>query len=123
MTALLLVALGSAGGAAARYVVDQLIQLRHERILPWGTMTINVTGAFLLGALVSTAGPLGLDDRVVLALGTGLLGAYTTFSTFTWETIRLVEDGALLAAALMVVMSLGVGLAAATAGLALGMLW
>jgi fluoride exporter len=123
VSTLLWVACGSALGAPTRYLLDQLIQSRHERIFPWGTFAINVTGSFLLGLLVAIAADQTFDGWLLAAVGTGFLGSYTTFSTFTWETMRLVEDGALLAATLNVTTSIATGAGAAAAGLALGSLW
>ncbi len=123
MTTLLLVALGSALGAPARYLLDRLIQGRHDRVLPWGTWTINVTGSFLLGLLFGLASRSGWDGRMLAAAGTGFLGSYTTFSTFTWETVRLVEERAYVAAVANVTLSLVAGLAAVSAGVALGLNW
>ena len=123
MTTLLLVALGSALGAPARYLLDRLIQGRHDRVLPWGTWTINVTGSFLLGLLFGLASRSGWDGRILAAAGTGFLGSYTTFSTFTWETVRLVEERAYVAAVANVTLSLVAGLAAVSAGVALGLNW
>jgi CrcB protein len=120
MTTLLLVGLGSALGAPARYLLDQLIQSRHERVFPWGTFTVNITGSFLLGLLVALAARAEIDRELLVGVGTGFVGSYTTFSTFTWETMRLVEDGALLAATVNILASVGAGAAAAAAGLLLG---
>jgi fluoride exporter len=122
MSTLLLVALGSALGAAARYLLDGFVQSRHQRLLPWGTFTVNITGSFLLGLLVAVGVRQEIDPRLLTAAGTGFLGSYTTFSTFTWETMRLVEDRAFLAATLNIVASIGVGAAAAAAGLCVGSL-
>ncbi len=122
MTTLLLVALGSALGAPARYLLDRLIQGRRDRVLPWGTLAINVTGSFLLGLMFGLASQSGMDSRILAAAGTGFLGSYTTFSTFTWETVRLIEDRAYLAALSNVALSLVAGLAAVAAGIALGAL-
>jgi len=123
MTTLLLVALGSALGAPARYLLDRFIQGPHQRVLPWGTWAVNITGSLLLGLLFGLASRTGLDQRVLVAVGTGFLGSYTTFSTFTWETVRLIEDRAYLAALANLTFSLAGGLAAVCAGVALGMLW
>ncbi|MFY9913976.1 MAG: fluoride efflux transporter CrcB [Nocardioidaceae bacterium] len=120
MTAVLWVALGSAFGAPARYVLDRLIQTRHERIFPWGTWVINVSGSFGLGLVTALAEHHALGSWVVPAVGVGFLGGYTTFSTFSWETLRLVEEGAVAAAVLNVTTTLAMTLAAAAAGLALG---
>jgi len=119
---LLWVALGSALGAPARYLLDRFIQARHERALPWGTWTINISGSFVLGLLVGSASSLGLDSWVLAAAGTGFLGSYTTFSTFPWVTLRLPAARPCLAAAANVALSLVVGLAAVTAGVAIGTL-
>jgi CrcB protein len=120
MSTLLWVALGSALGAPARYLLDQFIQYRLGRVFPWGTFVINVTGAFLLGVLVAVSGSHQIDGWLLAAAGTGFLGSYTTFSTFTWETMRLAEDGAVVAATVNLVASIATGAAAAAAGLALG---
>jgi fluoride exporter len=120
---LLLVMAAAAVGAPLRYLVDQAVQHRREGAFPLGTLTINITGSLLLGLLTGLARHHGLSPTAVTVLGTGLLGAYTTFSTFSYETVRLIEDGALLEATLNVATSLGVGLAAAAAGLGLALLW
>lgn len=114
------VVVGSAVGAPVRYLLDQLISARHERLFPWGTFVINVSGSFLLGLLVSAAAHGGVDRWLLAAAGTGFLGSYTTFSTYTWETMRLVEDGAVLVACLNLVGSVAAGVVAAAAGLAVG---
>jgi CrcB protein len=119
---LALVMLAAAAGAPLRYVVDQLVQRRRDGAFPAGTLTINVTGSLLLGLLTGLAAHHGLPPQTLTVLGTGLLGAYTTFSTFTYETVRLLEDGALLEAALNVLVSLALGLAAAAGGLGLAVL-
>ena len=121
MTTVLLVVLGSALGAPARYLLDRLVQAPHGRVMPWGTWVINVSGSFLLGLLAGVAAQGELDSVIVAALGTGFLGSYTTFSTCSAETLRLVEDRAYRAAAANVVLSLAVGLAAVTAGVAIGL--
>ncbi len=122
MTAVLWVALGSALGAPSRYLLDRLIQTRHERLFPWGTWVINVSGSFGLGLVTALAEHHGVGSWVLPAVGIGFLGGYTTFSTLTWETLRLVEEGAVAAAVLNVSTTVAVTLAAAAAGLALGSL-
>jgi CrcB protein len=118
---LALLMLAAAVGAPLRYVVDQAVQHRWPRAFPAGTMTINVTGSLLLGLLTGLAAHHGLPQQAVTVLGTGLLGAYTTFSTFTYETVRLLEDGAVAEATLNVAGSLVLGLAAAAAGFGLAL--
>jgi fluoride exporter len=114
VTALLVVA-GALVGAPLRYLVDRFVQARHDSVFPWGTLTVNVAGSFVLGFLVTG----GLPSGVVAAVGTGFCGALTTYSTFAYETLRLVEDGAWGYAALNVAASLFAGLGAAFCGGAL----
>ena len=116
----LFVCLGAAFGAPARYLTDRTIQARHDTVVPWGTMTVNVVGSMILGLLAGLAGTHHLPDAVTLALGTGFCGALTTYSTFGYETFRLFESGARLYAALNVGISLMAGLGAALIGLAIG---
>lgn len=118
----LVVAAGGLVGAPCRYLLDRAVTMRVNSDLPWGTFVINVSGSLLLGVLTGLTLNHHLSDLGKALLGTGFCGAYTTFSTFTFETLRLVEDGRYLEAAGNVVVSVLVGLAMATAGLALG-LW
>jgi CrcB protein len=113
MTVLLVVA-GAAIGAPLRYLVDRFVQLRRDSAFPWGTLTVNVAGSFILGLLTITT-----DPTITLLFGVGFCGAFTTYSTFGYETIRLAEDGARLYALLNVLVSLGAGLAAAILGVLL----
>lgn len=86
------VALGAAFGAPLRYLVDRLVQRRHDTVFPWGTVTVNLAGCLLLGFLVSAAGR--VSPAVAAIVGTGFCGALTTYSTFSYETLRLVQGGA-----------------------------
>ena len=116
------IGIGIAGacGALARWAVSAWFGRRFPDF-PWGTLVINVTGSFLLGMVFvvlterSTASPV-----LRMSLTTGLLGAYTTFSTFSLETVRLVEDGAFGAAAANVAASLALGLLGVWLGVSLG---
>jgi fluoride exporter len=109
----LLVVLGAAVGAPLRYLADRAVRSRHDSVFPWGTFTVNIVGSFLLGALVHAPGSLGA------LLGTGFCGALTTYSTFGYETVRLLEDKARGFAVLNVVASVAAGLVAAFCGVAL----
>jgi CrcB protein len=113
----LLVALGAAVGAPLRYLVDRAVSSRHDSLFPWGTFAVNVAGSFLLGLLA--AATLHTPAPIMAALGTGLCGALTTYSTFGYETVRLLQDRARLFAVLNVAASIVVGLGAAVAGAAL----
>ncbi|OLB63924.1 MAG: chromosome condensation protein CrcB [Actinobacteria bacterium 13_2_20CM_2_72_6] len=116
MTALL-VALGAAVGAPLRYLADRAVQRRHDSVFPWGTFAVNVAGSFLLGVLVG--GATAVPRSLVALLGTGLCGALTTYSTFGYETVRLLEDRARAFAVLNAVASVVAGLGAAFCGIAL----
>jgi CrcB protein len=107
-------------GAPGRYLVDRAIQARHDSLMPWGTMLVNVAGSFILGLLIGLSTTRDVPDAVTLALGTGLCGALTTYSTFGYETFRLFEDGARLYALLNSGLSLLAGLGVAVLGYALG---
>ena len=108
---LLLVLLGAAVGAPLRYLVDLLVQSRHDSDFPYGTLVVNALGSVLLGA---TAGVLAAEPGpawVLPLLGVGLCGALTTFSTFGFETVRLTQQGSLLAATANTLGSVAVSLA------------
>jgi len=114
----LLIALGAAFGAPARYLTDRAIQSRHRSGFPWGTFTVNVVGSFILGVLAAVTD--GFDPAVAAGLGIGFCGALTTYSTFSYETLRLLEERAGFYAVANVVASVAAGLGAAGTGLALG---
>jgi CrcB protein len=112
------VALGASVGAPARYLTDRWVQARHDSVFPWGTLTVNVAGSLLLGVLAGAAD--SVTPAVGAALGTGLCGALTTYSTFSYETLRLLETKARLYAAANVVVALVLGVGAAAVGWAAG---
>jgi CrcB protein len=122
--AALLVAVGAAVGAPLRYLADRAVQARHDSLFPWGTFLVNVAGSFVLGAVVGAARAGAVPPAVVTLVGTGFCGALTTYSTFGYETLRLVEDGALLYAGVNAVGSAVGGVGAAFCGGALAqVLW
>ncbi len=104
-------------GAVARLLLDAAVSARAGRGFPWGTLAVNLSGAFALGTVAGAA----LGDDATRLLGTGFLGAYTTFSTWMLETHRQAEDGGFAAAALNIGASLALGLAAAWAGRRVGL--
>jgi CrcB protein len=112
----LLVLLGGALGAPVRYVVDLMVQSRHDSVLPWGTFAVNAAGSLVLGAAAGGVAAAGGPSWVLTLVGTGFCGALTTFSTFSFETVRLAEEGALGAAAANVAGSVAVGAVACAAG-------
>jgi CrcB protein len=117
----LLVAAGGAVGAPARYLTDRLVQARHDSVFPWGTLTVNVVGCLVLGVLVGAAHH--LSPAVLALLATGFCGALTTYSTFSYETLRLLETRARLYAVANVVVSLATGSAAVALGWWAGSSW
>ncbi|HUJ55934.1 MAG TPA: CrcB family protein [Gaiellaceae bacterium] len=113
MRTVVAIAIAGAVGALARYGLDGLVARRATGAFPWGTLVVNVTGCLLLGFLFTL-----LTEQLTTAswlragVTIGLLGAYTTFSTWSLETYRLLEDGALGLAAANAGVSLAAGLAA-----------
>jgi fluoride exporter len=112
---LLLIAIGAAIGAPLRYLTDRAVQTRHDSVFPWGTLTVNVVGSLILGFLAG----LPASGPVAALVGTGFCGALTTYSTFSYETLRLTEEGARFYAVANVVASIVAGLGAAAIGLLL----
>ena len=117
----LMVLVGGAVGAPLRYLTDLLVQARHDSVFPWGTLTVNVVGCLVLGGLVGAAR--SLSPAVLALLGTGFCGALTTYSTFSYETLRLLETRARLYAVGNVVVSLVAGSAAVALGWWAGSSW
>lgn len=121
MRTIIAVALAGALGALSRYGLEGLISGRFPGAFPLGTFVVNITGSFLLGLLfIVLTERTTVEPAVRTALTVGFIGAYTTFSTFSFETVRLLEDGAYATAALNVVATLAVGLVAVWFGMALG---
>jgi CrcB protein len=112
---ILLLAVGGALGAAARYGVEGLIAPRQRGPFPLSTLVVNVLGSAALGALAGAT-----HGAVPLPAGAGFLGAFTTFSTFTYETVRLMEEGSWRYAAWNVALTAPLSFAAAGVGFLLG---
>ncbi|MGY6018735.1 fluoride efflux transporter CrcB [Streptomyces spinosirectus] len=120
----LLVVGGAVVGAPLRYLTDRAVQSRHDSIFPWGTFVVNVCGCLILGVLTGAVSAGAAGPHLQLLIGTGLCGALSTYSTFSYETLRLTETGAGLYAAANVAGSLVAGLGAAFAGVSLAQaLW
>ncbi|MFD9977112.1 fluoride efflux transporter CrcB [Streptomyces sp. NPDC059017] len=120
MITLLGVGAAAALGAVARYMLDQYVQYRKPGAFPRGTWLINITGSFVLGLFVGLWVRHGLPEQVLTIVGAGFCGAYTTFSTFSYELVRLCEQGRVGKSLLYGASSLAVGLPAAAAGFAAG---
>jgi fluoride exporter len=116
------VCLGAAFGAPARYLTDRFVQSRLDAVLPWGTLCVNVFGSFVLGFVTGLAGDHRVPQQVMLTVATGFCGALTTYSTFSYETLRLYEDGARLYAGANIALSLAAGMGAVIGGYELGVL-
>jgi CrcB protein len=115
----LLVIAGAMVGAPLRYLTDRAVQARHDTVFPWGTFAVNVAGCLILGVLTGAVTYGAASRPVQLLVGTGLCGTLTTYSTLSYETLRLAETGAKLVAAANVIASVVAGLGAAFTGAAL----
>jgi fluoride exporter len=115
----LAVALAGALGAPARYLVERMISDRRGRHFPWGTLVVNISGSFTLGFITGLALYHGLATTPKAVVGTGFIGAYTTFSTFAYETVDVAERDSARRAGTYAVGSIVAGVAAATLGLLL----
>ena len=109
-------------GAPCRYLLDTFVQERTAGAFPWGTFLINVSGSLLLGLITGAALYHAFPTTPKIILGTGFCGAYTTFSTWTFESVRLLEEGAVREALVNAVLSIAAGASAAGVGLALATL-
>ncbi|MET9695628.1 fluoride efflux transporter CrcB [Streptomyces sp. NPDC006529] len=113
----LAVVLGAMVGAPLRYLADRAVQARHDSVFPWGTFAVNAGACLLLGALTGAVLDGAASSRLSLFLGTGLCGALSTYSTFSYETLRLAERGQGFLAAANVAASVLAGLGAVQLGL------
>ncbi|MFE5490072.1 fluoride efflux transporter FluC [Streptomyces virginiae] len=112
----LLVVAGAVVGAPLRYLTDRAVQRRHDSVFPWGTFVVNAGACLVLGVLTGAALAGAASSWVVLLLGPGLCGALSTYSTFSYETLRLAERGWGFLAAANVALSVLVGLGAVHLG-------
>ncbi|HZS07550.1 MAG TPA: fluoride efflux transporter CrcB [Blastocatellia bacterium] len=120
MDKIIVVALGGALGAVARYWLGGLLSSRWPMQFPLGTFVINVTGSFIIGFFLTLVGQrIAIHPNWRLLIAVGFVGAYTTFSTFEYETLKLLEEGNVLSAALNVFLSLAAGFVAVWLGVIL----
>lgn len=117
MSRLLCIALGGGIGALLRYGLSVWVHRGATPVFPWATLITNVCGCFLMGFLAQSVLAAELRETLRLALLVGLLGGFTTFSSFGFETLVLAKAGRLGLAGANVLLSNGAGLAAAGAGL------
>ena len=115
---LFLIALFGAMGTLARYGLQGVVQIRMGSMFPYGTLLINLTGCFLLGLVGQlTLNRMLISSDLRLAIAVGFFGGYTTFSSFGWETAKMLEDGEWLRAATYVAASVFAGRTATTCSL------
>jgi CrcB protein len=119
MARLLMVCIGGFVGTGARYALNGWVAQRFGESFPWGTLTVNTAGSFAVGVLFFACGP---DSPVIVSATTrqfalaGILGGFTTFSSFSIQTLNLLKEGQLVAAGGNVIGSVALGLIAALAG-------
>lgn len=116
-----LVGVGGFLGAISRYIISGLVGQATSTAFPLGTLLINLSGSFLLGIIYEVGTErFTLSPEVRTFAAVGFLGAYTTFSTFSLETVKLIQDGSGVAALANVAANVGFGLVAVFAGVMLG---
>lgn len=121
MLGVFFVAVGGAIGSAARYLVGGWFANRFGPSFPYGTFVINVTGSFIIGLFLAFAHErVSLNPYWRLFFAVGVVGGYTTFSTFEYESVRLLQDGEMLLGSVYLVGSVVTGAVGAVAGIALG---
>ncbi len=118
MTTLILVMVGGAVGSGLRYGISAGLERMLGAVFPWGTMMVNVTGSFAIAAVMTLLGPSGpvLAPELRAFLTMGVLGGFTTFSSFSWQTMALFEDRQFAAAWFNIAGSVTLCLLAALAG-------
>ncbi len=118
LKAIVAVALGGGVGSALRYIVNFIVVARVGPGFPFGTLLINITGSLLIGVVAELAATssLGMTPLLRLFLAVGVLGGYTTFSTFAFDTVTLVGDRTIGLATMYVLASVSLGVLAAFAG-------
>lgn len=114
---LLLIAIGSGAGGVARFLCQQFMQKNYPASIPLGTLGVNIIGCFIIGIIYGLSARVNIvSPEVRLLAATGFCGGFTTFSSFAYENIILMQEGKLLFAALYVLLSLTIGFAAVYAG-------
>lgn len=121
MLNILIVAIGGAFGSVCRYLTGLLMTRLLGVAFPWGTITVNIVGSFAIGLLTElVARRFNASMEMRLLLVVGVLGGFTTFSSFSLDTVALIEKGAVATAVIYVFASVAISLAATFAGFALG---
>jgi CrcB protein len=110
------IAVGGAAGAVARYALAGFVQNAADSRFPWGTAAVNILGSLLIGFAMRSLEALPASPEMRAFVAMGLLGGFTTFSTYTYESLALIRDGLWLRAAIYSLGSLGIGLLAVAMG-------
>lgn len=124
MSVLMVLLVGAAGGlgAVARFMLDGVVRSRFATAIPWGTVAINVVGSGLLGLLVGSGLAGGMHPDIEVIAGVGFLGGFTTFSTASVETVRLLQSGRVGRGLINALGTAALALLAAGAGVGVGFL-
>ena len=118
---LLYIALAGAAGSVSRYLLGEWIQRTAAARIPMGTLAVNVIGSFVIGLVMTMYLARGeMDSRARIAITVGFLGGFTTYSSFAFETVTLIEKKQVASALLYIGLTLVTAALAATAGIALG---
>jgi CrcB protein len=110
------IGIGGAMGAIARYLVSGWVQAMSGPTFPWGTLVVNATGSFVLGLLWGAFEEMNLSDSMRLFAFVGILGSFTTFSTFSFENFQLLRDSEYGFMALNIIASIIIGIGMVFAG-------
>lgn len=116
----LAVVLGAAAGAPCRYLLDRFVQGRHRMVFPWGLVVVNLLGSLVLGVITGCAGHRHVPEAVMLGAAGGWCGAFTTYSSFGFETVQLARHRRFVLAASNAVVTVAGGLIAVALGVWLG---
>jgi CrcB protein len=118
---IVLIALFGAAGTLARYGLQGVVQVRTGGLFPYGTLLVNLTGCFFLGLIAQfTLNRMVISPDWRIAIAVGFFGGYTTFSSFGWETAKMMEDGEWMRASVYVAASVIAGLFLSVVGIRLG---
>lgn len=116
----LAVAMGSALGGVARFLIQAAVKLKFASVFPWATWSINLFGSFLIGVFFSYFLRLRMEqETLAVFLMTGICGGFTTFSAFSMENVQLIREGHLMTASLYILSAVGLGIVCCFAGMQL----
>lgn len=114
---LIYVLVGSSIGGAARYLTQEFVQKTYPSFIPLGTLSVNIIGSFIIGIIYALAEKSKISAEVRILIATGFCGGFTTFSSFAFENIKLIQDGELFNTALYLLLSIVIGFIAVYLGI------